>query len=171
MSSDSKPTLGRIAGTDIGYDAAFERRWCTFERGVWLVYVLIITVGLLGLLGRGPLNTVHQRKEGVTATYERVVRFHTPTKIELEVPVTNGVATVMMDRKAFEKLNLKSVLPEPTRNLVSEDLGPLVFQAPSPADRTVLVQLNFEPGSIGPIRSGISVNGQSPLVLKQFMVP
>jgi hypothetical protein len=170
--NNSSASLARQADTDIGFDPRFERRWCIFERVVWGVFVLAIVVGLLGLLGRGPLNKkVAQGQDGTTVKYERVVRYHTPTAIEVQAPAHNGFALIVLDKKALEKLGLKEMIPLPSRSMASGQVGPFLFAVTSPAANSVLVKFSLEPASIGPISSTVQVNGKTDTTLDQVMVP
>lgn len=87
--------MERRAEIDTGYDYRFERRWGRFERLVWLFFAFLITLALVGVLGRRPLNQVRRTfEDGSSVQYERALRFRSATVIDFQVPVENGTATL-----------------------------------------------------------------------------
>jgi|SRR5579884_404177 hypothetical protein len=166
------PGLERQAEIDVGYDYVFEQRWCTFERGVWAFFTLLIAAGLAGVFGRGPLNEVKLTlNDGTSVRYERVVRFKSPTVTNFEIPVSNGIAELEANTSAVKKLGLQQVIPQPTRTFGSEHVGPVQFQVVAPQTKTVFMQLAMQPSGLGPVTSSYRVNGQTTVQIKQFVLP
>jgi hypothetical protein len=164
--------LERQAGIDTGYDYHFERNWGRFERGVWVLLLLILAAGLAGLFGRGPLNKVKaQLPDGTSIQYERVVRFKSPSVVSLSIPFVNGVSRVEVDRKSAEKLGIQQIMPQPTQDFGSEQLGPFEFRAPGPDVQKAFVQLSLQPSGIGPVTSSYRINNTTSVQLKQFILP
>lgn len=172
MAANTQPQLERQADVDIGYDYSFEHKWAHFERVVWVLFTALLVLSLLGFLGRGPLNRVSQRSEdGTLVRYERVVRFKSPSVVTFDIPVRNGVAELEPSQAALKQLGLERVLPPPTKNLGSEQVGPLLFQ-PSPPDAThVFVELAVQPSGLGPVTSTYLINGRDTIIIGQFIVP
>ena len=165
-SDNVTPSLQNQAGTDTGYDYNFEQRWCSLERSLWLAFCGVILIGLLGFLGRGPLNhSKLQRPDHSTVKYERVLRYHTPTLLELQLPVIDGRAELTLDKADADKLGLKQIVPQPTRNLGSTKTGPFVFESGDRDAESILVVLSLEPANIGPITTHLSVNGQTQITV------
>jgi hypothetical protein len=172
MPNSEKIQLERQAEIDVGYDQMFERQWGRFERWIWLGFITVIILGLLGYFGRGPMNTVKRTvSDGTMVQYERVVRFKTPTMIVFSIPVNHGLASIKADKTTVQKLGLQQVFPQPTESLGSEEIGPLEFKVAEPTAKAVLVQLLMQPSSVGPAKSIYQVNGETIVNIKQFIVP
>jgi hypothetical protein len=172
MATNIQSRLERQAEIDIGYDYEFERKWDRFERGVWLVYGLLLLGGILGVFGRGPLNKVKRTlPDGTIVQYSRVVRFKSPSAVTFTLPVHDGAATIQASNGVVEKLGLQSLFPNPTQNLGSSQVGPFRFQAASPGAENVFIQMTMQPSGIGPVTSTYYINGLTSVSIKQFIVP
>jgi hypothetical protein len=172
MAIQGKVGLERQAGIDIGYDYHFERNWGRFERAVWIGLLTLLVLSMLGVLGRGPLNKVEKTlPDGTSVQYERVVRFKSPSTVDLTVPVVNGRATVEVDKKSALELGMQQVFPLPTQTMGSPQVGPMVFQSADPSAREVFIHISMQPGGLGAITSTYRINGQTDIKIKQIMVP
>jgi hypothetical protein len=170
--SEYRPSIERQADIDTGYDYSFERKWGRFERVVWVFFVLLLALGMAGFFGRGPLNNVKRSlPDGASVQYERVVRFKSPSVLIFHLPVTNGWAKLEASTNAVKKAGLQQIVPTPTQDLGSEQVGPIQFHVADQKAKTVFVELAMQPSGIGPVTSRYSINGDTTVELHQFVLP
>jgi hypothetical protein len=162
--------LSEIGGVEVGHDRGFEQKWWTFMQSVWTGMALLVIVGLTGALGRGPLNNVSARSGSLSARYERLMRFKTPSEIRLEVASPpSGQFSVEIRGSCFQKSGVRSLTPEP---IAAQPLTQgAVYTFPGPAKPTpATIAVAFEPGSVGPVDCHISA-GTDALSIRQFILP
>ncbi len=65
----------------VGEDLHFQRKWWRFEKGVWIVFLVIVLLDIAGVFGRGPAANARGRTQGgmMVVDYERIERFSTPS--------------------------------------------------------------------------------------------
>jgi hypothetical protein len=94
-----------------------------------------------------------------------------PTSITMEIRVKDGTAEFSIDKTSIERLGPRQILPIATKVLGSIGAGPFRYEAAAPGERSVYVELQCYPASVGSIRSMIIINDTREIVLRQFMVP
>lgn len=84
-STPTKPVRDSVAKVNdelaVGSDLQFQRRWWKFERGVWIFFILLIVLDVLGgIRPRAPREKpLHAGDGSAEVTYERVERHGTPS--------------------------------------------------------------------------------------------
>ena len=167
-------TVAKAGGSvAVGEDLAFQRRWWKFERGVWIVFALILLADLSGLLGRGPLS----KKEGHTADgsllvkYESVERANTPsimTVLPGATAIQNGALRLFVSDSMVDRLGTQRVIPSPVLSTIGNGGVTYTFPATS---LPMTVQFALQPSFIGSHAFRVGVAGQDTVQGKIFVLP
>jgi hypothetical protein len=157
----------------VGEDLKFQRRWWRFERGIWLLFVVLIILDVAGVFGRGPIAqaAAHSTSHSIEATYERIERTGTPSMMSVKVNRTEGNGTAVelfLSDSAVSGLGLQRVIPAPETTTVGN--GGLTYRFPSgtlPAD----VRFEFQPVGAGVYHVALGTPGEAPIQLTVAVVP
>jgi hypothetical protein len=163
-------TVRQVDGVEVGFDPGFEDRWWAAMKSIWGIMTLLVCVGLTGLLGRGPLNMARSQSGNLEARYERMLRFKSPSQIELEVASDRkGALDLRFEGSCFRDGGVRSVVPQP---LASAPLPEgAVFRFPEVlTERNPVVRVALEPSAVGPLNCRISSAG-SVVRIHQFILP
>ena len=169
--SDSVPKVNdEIA---VGSDLAFQRRWWSFERGVWIFLTILLVMAVLGCFGRGPVAQAHQRaKDGsLDLRYERIERFGTPS--EVTVGLSPGAAhagriKLWVSDELVKPLGNRLVIPEPLSSELSGAGIQYTFPAVAPP---YSVEFSLEPEAIGVHDVTFRAEGAEPVRLRIYVLP
>lgn len=93
----------------VGEDLRFQHRWWTFERCIWLFFLLILVADALGLFGRGWLAKAQRSTpdNALTVKYERIERASTPSIMTIRLApsaIQNGAAHIFLSNSIIDKL-------------------------------------------------------------------
>jgi hypothetical protein len=106
-------------GLDLGEDEAFRRRFYKAQQSVWIVMILFLLAGMLGLLGgAGPLvyDVAGTNANGLTVDYPRFLRNRAPIDLVLHVEAastTSGRISIDIERAYIERFDIQFINPEP----------------------------------------------------------
>jgi hypothetical protein len=152
----------------IGFDEPFENRWWCVEKTAWVLMVVLLVAGALGLFGRGLLAMSHAVGPDVALEYERVVRYQTPTRISVRVPPDDRGTRVFVGRSLLVRLQVQSSMPPALGSEVRPDGVVLLFPAQPTGG---VITLTAEPGSIGVCQQWLGLDGRPPVGFRQFILP
>ncbi len=103
---------------EVGYDAAFEKRFTRVALVCRLIMVAFVAAALGGFLGHGPFSHATTRAGGgePSVDYEPVARYGTPTTVTFHVANPSPEPqklTISMDFKVVQPLGLERENPRP----------------------------------------------------------
>jgi hypothetical protein len=113
MAKSSQSFGGADASFDLAEDREFQRAFWSVQRGAWLIFALILVLGLLGLTGSGgwfsrtSISTVHAEIH-----VPRIGRWQTGDAMEIESKVA-GALVVELRHNFLDLYQLGVVTPEP----------------------------------------------------------
>ncbi len=178
MSEDEKKPVGdsvaKAGGSvDVGEDLAFQRRWWKFERGIWIVFALVLLADLSGLLGRGPLSKRegHAADGSLLVKYESVERANTPSILTVlpgATAVQNGTLRLFVSDSIVDKLGTQRVIPAPVLSTIGNGGVTYTFPATS---LPMTVQFALQPSFVGTHAFRLGVPGQDTVQGKIFVLP
>jgi hypothetical protein len=137
----------------VGEDIEFQRRWWRFEKGVWVVFLVIVLLDLAGAFGRGPLANAHARTPGGTMVidYEHTERFSTPSIMTIHFApsaVQDGKIQLWVSDTVVKELGNQRIVPEPVSSVIGNG-GILYTFASTPLPDSIAFALQ-------PARPGIT---------------
>jgi hypothetical protein len=168
---DSVPKVNNEVA--VGADLEFQRRWWRFERTVWVVFVLIILLDLLGFFGRGYFAKSEMSTSDGTlkVQYERVERFRTPSILTVQInpsAVHDGKAQLWVSQSLVKPLGNQRIIPQPATSTVGKD--GILYTFPVMKD-SAMVEFALEPGSAGIYPLEMGVPGSETLRATVVVVP
>lgn len=169
--SDSVPKINDEVA--VGEDLEFQYRWWRFERGVWILFAVLVTLDLIGVFGRGPLAKAHAEAPDGTMQidYERIERFSTPSILTVRFgnnAIHDGKIQLWADGGLVTKMGNQRVVPQPQESKVGNE-GILytfpVTQIPA------TVEFALAPTMPGTAELKLQVPGGSLMRPKIFVMP
>lgn len=160
---------------DINEDLEFSRREWRVERVGWVIIALLVLMGFLGLLGRGPLTEQVARDANDLASVEYYSIDHAEAASELRVHIERGVvsATQMwltLNSAYLDRIEIDQIEPEPAAQQLAEDGIAFVFYLTEPGQPVDLsVQYHFV--EYGRATGRIAIEGGPQLTFSQFVLP
>jgi hypothetical protein len=166
--------LRRIGSLEIDQDLAAQRWEWRVSQVAWVVFVVVLLAGLLGLLGPGPLSsaTAGERGSGLWIEYSRFGHARAPGRLRVHT-VTEGeepVLALWVDRAYLGHLELAEILPQPEREQCFPDRLVYEFRPGGPAGE-VTVELCFKYDAFGLLRGALGREGESGVTFRQFIFP
>jgi hypothetical protein len=159
---------------------ALERRWAWVERICVVLMLLLLTLAVLTVLGRGPLATasIRQPAAGVEVSYERVARLQSPQVLELRLSrgaLPDGAApSVRLSRQFLEHFSIEHVTPMPISEKPLANGGvEFGFEADEVGGtrRLSSIRIALTPDKVGPMKGRITIGDHQRVKLKQFVLP
>jgi len=163
----------RVGSLEIGQDLDFQRREWVVQRGAWLVVLLILFIGLAGLLGGGPLSHAEASSGPLALDYERFVRKHAPTELDLRVApaaVANGEVTLWLDQSVLDKIDVERIVPEPVEMEAAADRVVYRF-AIEDSEEPTEVTFHLQPAEPGAVHVRLGLVNGADLTADQFIYP
>ncbi len=165
---------------DLDTTPALERRWAWIERICVVLMLLLLTLAVVTVLGRGPLATasIHSPSTGVEVSYERVARLQSPQVLELTLSdgamPDGAVPSVRLSRQFLEHFSIEHVTPMPVSERELNNGGvEFGFAADQPGGtrRLESIRIALTPDRVGPMKGRITIGGQQRVKLRQFVLP
>jgi hypothetical protein len=159
---------------------ALERRWAWVERICVLLMLMLLTLAILTVLGRGPLATasIHEPSAGVEISYERVARLQSPQVLELRLSQgalpEGAVPSVRLSRQFLEHFSIEHVTPMPVSERPLSNGGvEFGFEADQPGGvrRLTSIRIAMKPDKVGRMKGRITIGDHQRVKLKQFVLP
>ncbi len=135
----------------VGEDLEFQRKWWRFEKGVWVVFTLILVLDLAGVFGRGWLAKQERKAAdgSIDVKYERIERTSTPSIITIhfgDSAIRDGQAALFVSNSLVTELAAQRIVPAPKTTVIGDGGLTYVF----PASRTpASVEIALEPTGPG----------------------
>ena len=152
LTTPVEDTVPKVGGElAVGENLDFQRRWWTFERIIWPIFLLIVLCDLLGALGHGWLAKAKASVGGgaLTVDYERIERANSPSTMTLHfgpAAIRGGAIRVYFSNSVVEKLGAQRIAPQPAVSSIGSGGISYIFPASvSPAD----VQIQLQPSAVG----------------------
>jgi hypothetical protein len=163
----------RTKKLELDQDLDFQRKEWIVNRWCWIVIILFMLAGLLGVFGEGPLSDTTARDGAVTVQYGRFERLLASTQIQVRVdlpPDQNGEQRVRVDQSLLDYYTIQHIIPEPDSEELSPDHITLVYRAPQ-GGGPVNVTLNLQANKVGMARGKIGAETGPLLPVSQFIYP
>ncbi len=139
----------------VGEDLTFQERWWSFERIIWILFLLIVFADVLGVFGRGWLAKaeLHGENTGMDVKYERVERAMTPSVMTIDFQpgaIHDGKVELFASGSLVKELGTSRVIPQPEISSIGNGGITYVFAASggAPAEIQFEMQPSF-PGVHG----------------------
>lgn len=160
-------------GLQIYDDWEFQRRSWRVQRIGWVLMVLFILAGLMGLLGSGWLGhtTIATADRALQLEYDRFLRLHSPSRVKIRaIAPTPQELQIRIERQYLEGLQVARMMPEPDRVEIEPENYAYYFLTSS-ANRPVTIALEIEPERVGWLDGKISLATDRGLQLRQWVYP
>jgi hypothetical protein len=147
--------------------------WMIFEKVAWTIMTLMLTAGLAGMLGRGPLSKGTARAgSDMEVRYERIARNKTPAVVEVKlngVPASGKTVRVRLEGDLFARGHISRIVPQPKAWKPVRNGAELEFASLGSIPAAIgIVQ---EPASPGHLWNRITVEGGSSVTFNQIVLP
>jgi hypothetical protein len=135
-------------------DDRFRRRERVVQRVAWVLIVLFIAAGLLGVFGPGPLSwsTAASEDGAVTVEYQRFGHLEADDLVTITVAgaaVASDSVEVELAAEWVAAVDLQSIVPQPDMETSTAD-GLLLEVAAQPGS-PVTIQITYRASTVGPI--------------------
>ena len=142
-----------------------EKGW-VIQRVGWVLILLVMVAGLLGLFGEGVLSKQTAAAGNIKAEYERFMRYEAEMKVLLEAP-NEHIATISLPQEYLKSFRNVRFEPEPLSNNSTANEIIYHFQ---PASNHI-VTLYLTPKGRGSLDGTMKVNGSNAIPLHHFIYP
>jgi hypothetical protein len=129
---------------------------------------LLVLLGALGVLGKGPLNETAIANDRVKVEYERVLRLRASTEFRIAASPTGPRVRVEIESTDPSELELDPIVPEPETWRVTAHGALLDFAAQGGETRLALRET---PRRIGVREVRIAVDHAERLSIRQVVLP
>jgi len=125
----------QVDSREIDDDLEFQRRSWKVQRVGWAAMLLLISAGLLGLFGQGPLSraTSGTKRSPLYLEYERFTRLSSLHTLSVEVlkPAASAESTtvIWVDREWLAGNVIERITPEPNSSVTAGDKTIYAFGA------------------------------------------
>jgi hypothetical protein len=133
----------------VGEDLEFQRRWWRFEKGAWILLVLVLIADALGAFGRGWLaDSERVTPDGtLRVRYERIERTGTPSEMTIEFgpsAIRDQRVRLFSNKTIVKELGAQRIIPQPTLSEIGPDGITHTFPVTSsPATASIALQPAF----------------------------
>lgn len=142
-----------------------EKGW-VIQRIGWVLILLVMLAGLLGLFGEGILSKQSVHAGNIRAEYERFLRYEAEMKILLEAP-NEHIGTISLPQEYLKGFRIVRFEPEPIHNNTTANEITYNFQPGS----NHIVTLYLTPKNKGSLDGVMKVNGANAIPLHHFIYP
>ena len=129
---------------------------------------LLVLLGALGVLGKGPLNETTIANDRAHVDYERVLRARASTEFRIAASPVGPRVRVEVESTDPGELELDPIVPEPETQRVTARGAVLDFATQGGA---ILLELRETPRRIGVRTVRITVDHAEPLWIRQLILP
>ena len=172
-----KPIEDSVAKTGgsvaVGEDLGFQEAWWKFERGVWVLFALILVADVSGLLGRGPLSKAEAQSSSrsLDVKYERVERANTPSIMSvLPAPaaIRDGKLQLFVSDSVVKQLGAQRIVPQPESSTLGQ--GGVTYTFPVNGG-PITVQIALQSSFVGVHAFRIGIPGDGMIDRKIVVLP
>jgi hypothetical protein len=158
---------------EIDEDPEFARREWVVQRVCWVILVLILIAGFIGLLGAGPLSQTEAAAGPLTLEYDRFVRKLSPTVFHLRVDASAAVDQqigVWLEQDLVDKFDVTQIIPEPVD--AEAGTGRVVYYfGVTESDPVSEITFDMQPSEAGRLRSRLGLVDGPEIDVDQFIYP
>ena len=157
----------------VGEDLGFQRKWWRFERAVWIVFVILIGLDVLGVFGRGPVAHAEIKSPdgSLDVRYERIERTGTPSILAVEcgpATVHGGKVGLFVSDSVVGGLGAQRIVPQPAETRLGG--GGLTYLFPVERPPAV-VRFALQPSAAGVYPFEVRIPGGPALHARILVVP
>ena len=148
----------------------FQRHEWLVQRIGWVLMLLIILAGALGLFGNGPLAQRSLSNNALQLDFEWLARRDAPTtwKVRPRTAPVDGVYRVALDANWGQYFRINAIQPVPDSTRIAN--GRWIYEFTARAGDAPIV-FHVEPQRLGTLAGSIQLNDAPPLELTQFIYP
>ena len=157
----------------VGEDLRFQHRWWTFERCIWIFFLLVLLADALGLFGRGWLARAQRSTpdNALSVKYERIERAGTPSIMTIRLgpsAIQNGAAHLFLSNSIIDKLGAQRIAPQPASSVLGDGGVTYTFPVTAPP---ATITLALEPSFPGTQHFTLGIAGAPSVNGTVFIVP
>lgn len=145
----------------------------TFQKFGFVILGLILLAAFLGLFGKGLLSATVKTDGNLAISYEKFIRQQASSVYQITIsPKINSntkVVKLWINQSFYKNLSLKSVIPTPAIEEISDDKVLYTFNVSNP-DK-INITLVIEPEELGVIASEIGLSSGERIQLNQLIYP
>lgn len=145
-----------------------EREW-RVQRIGWVVLILFLLTGALGLLGKGPMADDTIALTNGSLQFDRFARRHAPTEwvINYSQPPADGSLEFAIDSTFLSEFEVKAITPEPDTTEIKA--GEVVFTFAAQSGGRIVFHL--DPQTMGVSHGKLRFNDAEAIPLRQIIYP
>jgi len=155
---------------EVGEDAEFQRLAWRFQNVGFVLLLLFLAAGMLGIFGGGGIFARTTASAGeITIDYDRFARFSTSSELEVTFLPQAPSPHLIFDRRFFDGVDIEKILPAP---LAMSEEGSNVHLIFSSVDDgfPMTVKIFYKPHHFGPLHGHVKTNRAGPS-FTQFISP
>ncbi|MGE0468283.1 MAG: hypothetical protein AB7L09_04385 [Nitrospira sp.] len=158
---------------EINQDLPFQRRMWKAERIGWSAMAMLLTGGVLGLFGNGPLSWTTASDQSLIVEYQRFGRNQAPLQLRIHLPAGLGKddsVSFQLDRAFVADVQITRITPKPDAEQPISD-GIRFLWSSNVGEGAILVTVSYQPEHIGFLTARISVGDAASVSMRQFVYP
>jgi hypothetical protein len=164
----------KVGDLQIDQDMAFQEKDWKVQRAAWVVFAILITAGLLGIFGEGPVSaSTTTDNRGLEVSYERFWRMGKELELRFHLQpeaAPEGKLSLFIEREYLQDFHIRNILPEP--DSVTAVPGGYVFEFNVQGDAPdLLVVFTLMPDEYGSYAVEVGQPEGQRLVLNQLVFP
>ena len=134
----------------------------------WVVMVILLLMGILGMFGSGPLSYKTYKGTNASIEFERFLRFEHELHMTIKGKAINGQLLIAFESEYFKKLQIGQINPMPVDFQHKDGYVLYTFKADNAAENTI--RFYFSPEGEGSVKGKVIVNKEQ-FSLKHFIYP
>ncbi len=157
----------------VGSDLDFQRRWWRFERTIWIVFICLVILDVLGVFGRGWFAHAERKASdgSIDVKYERIERFHTPSILTVHfgpAAIHDDKIQLWASESLVKPLGAQRVIPQPSSSAIGN--GGILYTFPATSN-SASIDFAMEPASAGVFHLALRAPGSETLNLTIGVMP
>jgi hypothetical protein len=168
--------IRQVSDLQINQDMSFQRRSWQVQRVGWWVMLLFIVLGLLGLLGSGPLShkTLSTSDQSLQLEYDRLIRLHAPNRLRIQAtPIKDSkqqTVQVQISDDYLERFQILQISPQPEQIILQSNAHFYSFPVAS-SKQPISIIIDLEADQMGLTDGTIALNSETMLHFWQWVYP
>jgi hypothetical protein len=160
----------------INQDMSFQRRSWQVQRVGWWVMLLFIMLGLLGLLGSGPLShtTLSTSDRSLQLEYDRFIRLHAPNRLRIQAAPREDskqqTVRVQISDDYLERFQILQISPQPEQTTIQSNAHFYSFSVTS-STQPISIIIDLEADQMGQTDGTIALDSETMLQFWQWVYP
>ncbi|HET7584279.1 MAG TPA: hypothetical protein VFK13_05195 [Gemmatimonadaceae bacterium] len=168
--------MQRIGAIDVDQALEGQGRGWRAQRVGWVLMLLIVLAGLLGLAGRGPLATATAGggDAALRIEYQRFARHGSPLRLVLHVApnvaARDSTVRVWIGRRLLQAAEVSDILPTPAATAAGPDGDIYAFRVADPA-RDATIAFDVQPQAYWSHHASVRLVGRPAVAFTVFVFP